>query len=399
MPTYKLKELVTEVISGEWGQEPTNKFSGVKVIRTTNFSNTGRLDLHREVVKREIESEKVNKKKLLVDDIIIEKSGGSLEQPVGRVVFFEETDIYLCNNFTSVLRPNKELVEPKYLMYLLFNLHKTRRVLKFQNKTTGIINLKLDQYLQQTEVIIPSKEVQQKIVKVLDKKFELINKRQSQITALDELTQSVFLEMFGDPVVNHRNLPKKKLGETGEIKRGMSKHRPRNAPELLGGPYPLIQTGDVSRAGLFIENYRSTYSELGLKQSKMWEAGTLCITIAANIAETSILKFDACFPDSVVGYKPFENMNTIFVHYWFSFFQKILENSAPESAQKNINLKILNDIEIITPSIKQQNEFAYKVNVIYKQKVKLNEAKNFMEGMYNILLHKAFKGELFQEQK
>ncbi|MCK6164943.1 restriction endonuclease subunit S [Bacillus pumilus] len=399
MPTYKLKELVTEVISGEWGQEPTNKFSGVKVIRTTNFSNTGRLDLHREVVKREIESEKVNKKKLLVDDIIIEKSGGSLEQPVGRVVFFEETDIYLCNNFTSVLRPNKELVEPKYLMYLLFNLHKTRRVLKFQNKTTGIINLKLDQYLQQTEVIIPSKEVQQKIVKVLDKKFELINKRQSQITALDELTQSVFLEMFGDPVVNHKNLPKKKLGETGELKRGMSKHRPRNAPELLGGPYPLIQTGDVSRAGLFIENYRSTYSELGLKQSKMWEAGTLCITIAANIAETSILKFDACFPDSVVGYKPFENMNTIFVHYWFSFFQKILENSAPESAQKNINLKILKDIEIITPSIKQQNEFAYKVNVIYKQKVKLNEAKNFMEEMYNLLLHKAFKGELFQEQK
>lgn len=391
MPTYKLKEIISEVISGEWGQEPSDEISGVKVIRTTNFSNTGRLDLHKEVVTREIKQEKVGKKKLLVGDIIIEKSGGSPEQPVGRVVFFEETDIYLCNNFTSILRPNTKLVEPKYLLYVMFNLYRTRRVLKFQNKTTGIINLKLEQYLEQTEVVIPSKEVQQKIVKVLDITFDLINKLQSQIAAFDELTKSVFLEMFGNPVVNNKNLSRKKLGETGVLKRGMSKHRPRNAPELLGGPYPLIQTGDVSRAGLYIENFKSTYSELGLKQSKMWEAGTLCITIAANIAETSILKFDACFPDSVVGYKPFENMNTVFVHYWFSFFQKILENSAPESAQKNINLKILNDIEIITPSIDQQNEFASKVMGIYEQKEKLEKAKNYMEELFNSLLQKAFK--------
>ena len=252
-------------------------------------------------------------------------------------------------------------------------------------------------YFDNIQIPFPSIKIQEHIGKVLDNANNLVNKRQSQIAALNELTQSVFLEMFGDPVVNNKNLSKKKLGETGELKRGMSKHRPRNAPELLGGPYPLIQTGDVSRAGLFIENFKSTYSELGLKQSKMWEAGTLCITIAANIAETSVLKFDACFPDSVVGYKPFENMNTIFVHYWFSFFQKILENSAPESAQKNINLKILNDIEIITPSIDQQNEFVSKVMGIYEQKIKLEEAKSFMEELYNSLLTKAFKGELFLE--
>ena len=84
---------------------------------------------------------------------------------------------------------------------------------------------------------------------------------------------------------------------------------------MLGGAYPLIQTGDVSNSGLYILNYSSTYSELGLEQSRLWKSGTLCITIAANIAHTSILTFDACFPDSVVGFVPNDNTNSVFVHY------------------------------------------------------------------------------------
>ena len=127
---------------------------------------------------------------------------------------------------------------------------------------------------------------------------------------------------------------------------------------MLGGPYPLIQTGDVSNSDLFITEYNSTYSELGLKQSKMWNAGTLCITIAANIAKTAILGFDACFPDSVVGFNANERTNNIFMHYWFMFFQEILEAQAPESAQKNINIKILSNLEIIVPNIDEQNIFA-----------------------------------------
>jgi type I restriction enzyme, S subunit len=306
-----------------------------------------------------------------------------------------DADEAIFNQQINAIIPNENLILGKYLAYVLHSMQKILQD-KANAPIVPIIN-KSD--FSKIKVLVPDLEYQKRVIKVLDESQELINKRQSQIAALDELMQSVFLEMFGDPVVNNKNLAKKKLGETGELKRGMSKHRPRNAPELLGGPYPLIQTGDVSRAGLFIENFKSTYSELGLKQSKMWEAGTLCITIAANIAETSILKFDSCFPDSVVGYKPFENMNTIFVHYWFSFFQKILESSAPESAQKNINLKILNDIEIITPSIDQQNEFASKVMGIYEQKGRLEKAKNYMEELYNSLLLKAFKGELFKEQK
>ena len=103
--------------------------------------------------------------------------------------------------------------------------------------------------------------------------------------------------MFRDPVHNNREFSEAVLPELGEFGRGVSKHRPRNAPELLGGEYPLIQTGDIASADLYITKYENTYSEIGFKQSRMWDSGTLCITIAANIAKTAILTFSSCFPD------------------------------------------------------------------------------------------------------
>ena len=101
----------------------------------------------------------------------------------------------------------------------------------------------------------------------------------------------------------------------------------------------------------------------------MWREGTLCITIAANIAKTAILEFDACFPDSVVGFIANERTSNIFIHYWFSFFQAILESQAPESAQKNINLKILNELKVIAPDKSVQDKFVEFVEQVNKSKV------------------------------
>lgn len=176
------------------------------------------------------------------------------------------------------------------------------------------------------------------------------------------LIKAQFIEMFGDPVTNPKGWTVEKLSEMGEVNRGVSKHRPRNDPKLLGGKYPLIQTGDVANAGLYIVDYSSTYSDFGLAQSKMWNKGTLCITIAANIAKTGILAFDSCFPDSIVGFVPNNRTNTYFINYWFSFFQKILEEQAPESAQKNINLRILYELDIICPPIILQNDLRLSSN-------------------------------------
>ncbi|MGI8859999.1 MAG: restriction endonuclease subunit S [Rubrobacteraceae bacterium] len=129
------------------------------------------------------------------------------------------------------------------------------------------------------------------------------------------------------------------LPQLGELNRGKSKHRPRNASFLYGGPYPFVQTGDIREAEGTIREYRQSYTEEGLKQSRLWPRGTLCITIAANIAETALLGFDACFPDSVVGFLPeSDHCSVAFVEYFMRTARERLDRYAPATAHKNINL-------------------------------------------------------------
>ena len=114
------------------------------------------------------------------------------------------------------------------------------------------------------------------------------------------------------------------LDQLGIVSRGRSRHRPRDAAHLYGGPYPFVQTGDIKRAGLWLRNFEQSYSEEGLAQSKLWPAGTLCITIAANIAETSILDIEACFPDSVIGFIADRNkVDTRYAKYLFDAVLKM----------------------------------------------------------------------------
>ncbi len=152
--------------------------------------------------------------------------------------------------------------------------------------------------------------------------------------------------------------------ELGEFGRGKSKHRPHNDRSLfVGGNHRLVQTGDVARANGTIQTYSGLYNDVGLAQSKMWPAGTLCITIAANIADSGILKFNACFPDSVVGFNPASPIPS--VHY-FEYFMRTakedLEQFAPATAQKNINLGILEQVLIPLPPLAEQRRIVAKVD-------------------------------------
>jgi len=156
------------------------------------------------------------------------------------------------------------------------------------------------------------------------------------------------------------------LPQLGELNRGKSKHRPRNDPRLLGGPYPFIQTGDVRYSGGFITEYSSTYSEFGLAQSRLWPSGTLCITIAANIAETGILKFDACFPDSIVGFLPAEEPSLVrFIELFLRTAKQDLERYAPATAQKNINLEVLSAIAVPLPPLAEQSRIVGEIDRLF----------------------------------
>ena len=150
------------------------------------------------------------------------------------------------------------------------------------------------------------------------------------------------------------------LDQLGSVSRGRSRHRPRDAPFLYGGPYPFVQTGDVKKAGLYLRDFEQTYSEAGLAQSKLWPVGTLCITIAANIAETSILDIEACFPDSVIGFiaEP-EQADARFVKYLFDAALKMRFQSFTQgTAQDNLSQAKLLSIKFPVPEPIVQTEIA-----------------------------------------
>jgi type I restriction enzyme S subunit len=152
--------------------------------------------------------------------------------------------------------------------------------------------------------------------------------------------------------------------ELGEFGRGKSKHRPRNDPALFNPPiYPVVQTGEVARANGVIQAYHSKYSEIGLAQSRLWPEGTLCITIAANIADAALLGFDACFPDSVVGFVPAQTLGN--AKYFLAFMETArndLIKFAPATAQKNINLEILGALLIPLPPLAEMSRIVTRVN-------------------------------------
>ncbi len=154
--------------------------------------------------------------------------------------------------------------------------------------------------------------------------------------------------------------PLKRLDQLGSVGRGRSRHRPRDASHLYGGPFPFIQTGDVKHSNLFITEYTQTYSEAGLAQSRLWPVGTLCITIAANIADTSILGIEACFPDSVIGFIPDEEeADARFIKYSFdALLQRQYQNFSKGAAQDNLSQEKLLSIDIPVPAVEMQTRIA-----------------------------------------
>ena len=158
--------------------------------------------------------------------------------------------------------------------------------------------------------------------------------------------------------MNKINWTKKRLTDLGKFARGKSKHRPRNDKTLFkNGHYPLVQTGDIKKVNLYIQKSEEFYNEKGLEQSKLWPTDTLCITIAANIAETALLGQPMCFPDSIVGFNAFPNeSNNLFVHYVFELLKQQIQDNVNGSIQKNINLDFLENFELMVPPLYYQNK-------------------------------------------
>ncbi len=198
----KLIEITGKALSGEWGNDD-NTGNGIPVLRTTNFTNEGIVN-YNNVVTRIIEKKKIEEKYLRKGDIVIEKSGGSDKQPVGRVVYFDGPEnTYLFNNFTGLLRVKDQAKwYPRYVFYSLFSNYHRGGTRAFQNKTTGLHNLKIDDFVSRCEVTEAGINEQIAACKRMDRVNDIIRMHQQQLQKLDELVKARFVELFGDPATN-----------------------------------------------------------------------------------------------------------------------------------------------------------------------------------------------------
>lgn len=203
----KLIEITGKALSGEWGKDDETG-NGIPVLRTTNFTNEGVID-YNSVVTRTITKKNIGEKFLRKGDIIIEKSGGSEKFPVGRVVYFDGDDnTYLFNNFTGLLRVKEPKIwYPRYVFYSLFANYKRGGTRMFENKTTGLHNLKTDDYVSRYEVTEIDMFEQVSVCDKLDRLYEIVNERKQQLELLDELVKARFVEMFGTPYRNEKGFP------------------------------------------------------------------------------------------------------------------------------------------------------------------------------------------------
>jgi len=216
----KLIEITGKALSGEWGTDDETG-DGIPVLRTTNFTNEGVVD-YRNVVTRTITKKKIEEKYLRKGDIIIEKSGGSDKQPVGRVVFFDGPEqTYLFNNFTGLLRVKDQTTwYPRYVFYSMYSNYRRGGTRAFENKTTGLHNLKTDDYVSRYEVSETSMENQMEICERLDRLYGIIKMRQQELQKLDELIKARFVEMFGDEN-NSKNWDVVNVEEVADVQVGV----------------------------------------------------------------------------------------------------------------------------------------------------------------------------------
>jgi len=332
-----------------------------------------------------------------INDLLFSKDG-----TVGKVAIVKDDRDFVVLSSLAILTSNTKVINPNFLFYVLRSPYFISTAV---GRKTGVaIKRIILKNLKEIAIPLPSLATQQKIVAKLDAIFAEIDKAvlgtEANVKNAESLFKCYLFEVFEQ---GGSEWTDKKLTDVAiYMGRGKSKHRPRNDVSLYGGEYPFIQTGDVRNSDKFITNYTQTYNEKGLAQSKLWKASTVCITIAANIAEIGILGFDACFPDSVIGIVvDKEKVSEDFLYLMLVFAQQRIKDKSKGSAQENINLGTFEDMLFKVAPLEQQeiivqrfNNLKISTNFIRESSFKkINELSN----LKNSILKQAFNGELVKD--
>lgn len=286
----------------------------------------------------------------------------------------------------------KENNNPEYFGYLFAtNLLKT----EFRKKSTGIIDSRLRLYSDKFFSIfsvVPPVEEQNQIVEYIKTQSQKINhfiaKKQQFIALLKEQKNVVAY----DKIFENRNkehYPNRRIKSISKILRGKFSHRPRNDERLYNGEFPFIQTGEVSQADKYINNYRQTLNEWGYSVSKEFPKGTLCLTIAANVGDVAILNFNACFPDSIIGIVPNQLVGLDYLYFALRSLKAKFISEATLTTQYNLNIERVGSIKIPLPSIEIQEKIVEQIETetakietaIAKTQKEIELIKEYKEAM------------------
>jgi type I restriction enzyme, S subunit len=392
-----LKEYSIQVSTGPFGSmlhKSDYAASGVPLINPTNIIEDGIVpdsnkQLSGEALKR------LSNYVLKSGDVLVGRRG-----EVGRCAVIGPQEAgWVCGTGCFFIRPSPSLLNSTFLAQLLRS-PMYRSLLERASTGATMKNISNDT-LATLEIAVPSLYEQTRIVTILDEAFEDIATAKANAQKNLQNARAIFESQLQFVFTERgRTWKQKTLEEIATtFGRGKSKHRPRNAPHLYGGDYPFVQTGDIRNADHIITEYSQTYSEEGLAQSKLWPKGTICITIAANIAETAILGFEACFPDSVIGVvaNPRE-ADVGFIEYLLQSFKVRIQAMGKGSAQANINMGTFENERFPFPSVTEQqsivteldglNLTTQRLTAIYARKLAA------LDALKKSLLHRAFAGEL-----
>mgnify|MGYP004485186347 CR=1 FL=1 len=392
----KLIEITGKAFSGEWGTDDETG-DGIPVLRTTNFTNEGVVD-YRNVVTRTITKKKIEEKYLRKGDIIIEKSGGSDKQPVGRVVFFDGPEqTYLFNNFTGLLRVKDQTTwYPRYVFYSMYSNYRRGGTRAFENKTTGLHNLKTDDYVSRYEVSETSMENQMEICERLDRLYGIIKMRQQELQKLDELIKARFVEMFGNPLDGTAKYPIHQVGEVANSVDPQPSHR--TPPVEEGGiPYVSIKDCDYKTGKIDFEGARKVSPKVLEEHMNRYTLhdGDFVIGKIGTIGNPVFVpaRNDYTLSANVVLVQPnSELVSPYFLKYSFEsdFVERQFAEAKNSTSQAAFGIQKVRTVEVMNPNLDVQREFETFVKQVDKSKVAVQAALEETQLMFDSLMQEYF---------
>ena len=387
----KLIDITGKALSGEWGADDESG-SGITVLRTTNFTNEGIVN-YENVVTRTIMKAGIDEKYLRPGDIILEKSGGSDKQPVGRVIYFDgPVKTYLFNNFTGLLRvKDPHRWYPRYVFYSLYANYRKGGTREYENKTTGLHNLKTDAYVSRYEVTDATYDQQRLICDRLDKIAGIIRLRKQEIQKLDDLIKARFVEMFGNgkfPSIDLIDL----ITEGSGLSYGIVQPGDDGTGDMgVLRPVDMVD-GKISLNSI---KYIDRTIGDGFKKTEL-TGDELLITVRGTTGITALTdkRFKGMNVTRGIAVIRFDRskINPVYLNAFINTeeSQRYIQEHTRGATLQQINLADLRVQRILVPPMQLQEEFSSVATQVDKSKVAIQESLDETQILYNSLMQNYF---------